>query len=348
MMPNLKNKISIIVPCYNVEQYLPKCIDSIINQTYKNLEILLVDDGSPDRCGEICDEYAKIDDRIKVIHKKNRGLAAARNTGQDAATGFAMMFVDSDDWLEPDCCEKAMKAMLTNDVELVMFDEFFNNPNSQDIVHSFKDDVGTRVFNAQDCKKLQARVLDFNGEIAMAFQKLMRLDYLRKYNIRHVDELKQGAEGFVFNIQLFEHLKSACYINEPLLHYRYNENSISHTASVKNNILTVRCMEWIDNYVKSSSNPLDLHAGVLNRMLYIVCTTAITGYFNPYYNKSFHDKISEFEVFMSEPLVDKAMISASRDGLNLQRKIILLLVKYRLYCLIAFLGWLRRKQLENK
>lgn len=95
-------------------------------------------------------------------------------------------------------------------------------------------------------------------------------------------------------------------------------------------------MEWIDNYVKSSSNPLDLHAGVLNRMLYIVCTTAITGYFNPYYNKSFHDKISEFEVFMSEPLVDKAMISASRDGLNLQRKIILLLVKYRLYCLIAF------------
>lgn len=328
--------VSVIVPCYNVEQYLHKCIDSIINQTYKNLEILLVDDGSPDRCGEICDEYAKKDDRIKVIHKKNGGLAAARNTGQDAASGYAMMFVDSDDWLELDCCEKTMQAMLDNHVELVMFDDYVNHPNSQEVVHSFNDNLGTRVFRNYECRQLQARVLDFNGEIAMAFQKLMRLDYLRKYNIRHVDELKQGAEGFVFNIQLFEHLKSACYINEPLLHYRYNENSISHTASVKNNILTVRCMEWIDNYVKSSSNPLDLHAGVLNRMLYIVCTTAITGYFNPYYNKSFHDKISEFEVFMSEPLVDKAMISASRDGLNLQRKIILLLVKYRLYCLIAF------------
>lgn len=112
MMLDIKNKISIVVPCYNVEQYLPMCIDSIINQTYKNLEILLVDDGSPDRCGEICDEYAKKDDRIKVFHKKNSGLAAARNTGQDAATGFAMMFVDSDDWLEPDCCEKALQAML--------------------------------------------------------------------------------------------------------------------------------------------------------------------------------------------------------------------------------------------
>ena len=340
--------VSVIVPCYNVEQYLHKCIDSIINQTYKNLEILLVDDGSPDRCGEICDEYAKKDDRIKVIHKKNGGLAAARNTGQDAASGYAMMFVDSDDWLELDCCEKTMQAMLDNHVELVMFDDYVNHPNSQEVVHSFKDNLGTRVFRNYECRQLQARVLDFNGEIAMAFQKLMRLDYLRKYNIRHVDELKQGAEGFVFNIQLFEHLKSACYINEPLLHYRYNENSISHTASVKNNILTVRCMEWIDNYVKSSCNPLDLHAGVLNRMLYIVCTTAITGYFNPYYNKSFHDKISEFEEFMSETLVDRAMVSASRDGLNLQRKIILLLIKYRLYCLIAFLGWLRRKQLENK
>lgn len=176
--------------------FLPQCVDSLLSQTYKDIEIILVDDGSPDETGKLCDEYAKKDNRIKVIHKQNEGLAAARNTGQDAATGFAMMFVDSDDWLEPDCCEKAMQAMLKNDVELVMFDEYFNNPNSQDVVHSFKDDVGARVFNAQDCKKLQARVLDFNGEIAMAFQKLMRLDYLRKYNIRHVDELKQGAEGF--------------------------------------------------------------------------------------------------------------------------------------------------------
>ena len=89
--------ISIIVPCYNVEQYLPKCIESILAQTYRNLEILLVDDGSPDRCGEICDEYAKKDSRIKVIHKPNGGLAAARNSGQDAATGYAKMFVDSHD-----------------------------------------------------------------------------------------------------------------------------------------------------------------------------------------------------------------------------------------------------------
>ena len=93
--------VSVIVPCYNVEQYLPQCIDSILNQTYQNLEVWLVDDGSPDRCGEICDEYAKKDARIKVIHKKNGGLADARNVALDVITGEYVVCVDSDDYISP-------------------------------------------------------------------------------------------------------------------------------------------------------------------------------------------------------------------------------------------------------
>lgn len=93
--------ISVIVPCYNVEQYLPKCIDSILAQTYKNLEILLVDDGSPDHCGDICDEYAKKDSRITVIHKENGGLSDARNVALDIAKGEYVIFVDSDDYITP-------------------------------------------------------------------------------------------------------------------------------------------------------------------------------------------------------------------------------------------------------
>ena len=94
-----RSLVSVIVPCYNVEQYLPKCIDSILNQTYQNLEVWLVDDGSPDRCGEICDEYAKKDTRIKVIHKKNGGLADARNVALDVMTGEYVVCVDSDDYI---------------------------------------------------------------------------------------------------------------------------------------------------------------------------------------------------------------------------------------------------------
>ena len=98
----MSDKISVIVPVYNVENYLRRCVDSIINQTYKNLEIILVDDGSPDNCPVICDEYAQKDSRIKVIHKENGGLSSARNCGMDMATGEYIGFVDGDDWIESD------------------------------------------------------------------------------------------------------------------------------------------------------------------------------------------------------------------------------------------------------
>ena len=94
------NKISIIIPIYNVEQYLPQCLDSIINQTYKNLEIILINDGSTDNSGKICDNYAKVDNRIHVFHKKNEGVTSARNLGLDKCTGDFIGFVDPDDFIE--------------------------------------------------------------------------------------------------------------------------------------------------------------------------------------------------------------------------------------------------------
>lgn len=97
-----ENLISVIIPVYNVEPYLNRCVESVVNQTYKNLEIILVDDGSPDNCPVMCDEWAKKDNRIKVIHKENGGVASARNAGLDTATGELVGWVDSDDWIDED------------------------------------------------------------------------------------------------------------------------------------------------------------------------------------------------------------------------------------------------------
>lgn len=110
--------VSVIVPCYSVEQYLPKCIDSILNQTYKNLEVWLVDDGSPDRCGEICDEFAKKDTRVKVIHKINGGLAEARNVALDVMTGEYVVCVDSDDYISPTHIEGLYHLIETYSAEI--------------------------------------------------------------------------------------------------------------------------------------------------------------------------------------------------------------------------------------
>lgn len=119
----MKNElISIIVPVYKVEKYLDGCLESIVNQTYQNLEILLVDDGSPDNCPRLCDEWAQKDSRIKVIHQSNGGLSAARNAALKVAAGEYYAFVDSDDYIEDTLCEQVMNVFAKHDVDIVVFD----------------------------------------------------------------------------------------------------------------------------------------------------------------------------------------------------------------------------------
>ena len=116
--------VSVIVPVYNVEAYLGRCVDSILAQTYCNLEVILVDDGTKDNCDRICDDYAAGDPRIRVIHKENGGLSSARNAGIDIARGEYLVFVDSDDWIEPDAVESLLSAALAHQVELVVGGRF--------------------------------------------------------------------------------------------------------------------------------------------------------------------------------------------------------------------------------
>lgn len=111
-------KFSVIVPIYNVEKYLRKCIDSILKQTYRNFELILVDDGSPDECPNICDEYAKNDKRIKVIHKENEGLVAARNTGIKEAVGDYICYVDGDDWISEVLLETVLEKAIKKSMSL--------------------------------------------------------------------------------------------------------------------------------------------------------------------------------------------------------------------------------------
>ena len=126
----MSDLVSIIVPIYGVEEYLSKCIDSIINQTYKNLEIILVDDGSPDKCPDICDAFEKKDERIKVIHKKNGGLSDARNAGIDTAHGDYIVFVDSDDWIENTMVEHLLFACKKYNVEMATCARYITDGHS--------------------------------------------------------------------------------------------------------------------------------------------------------------------------------------------------------------------------
>lgn len=140
--------ISVIVPIYNVEKYLARCVDSIVNQTYKNLEIILVDDGSPDRCPQMCDDYAEKDSRIKVVHKKNGGLSDARNAGMAVATGKYISFIDSDDYVSDDFFECLLDVMNkeNSDIAECSVVKFYEDNRFDE----FSDDLSVKTYDTQD------------------------------------------------------------------------------------------------------------------------------------------------------------------------------------------------------
>ncbi|EGP5048110.1 glycosyltransferase [Enterococcus faecium] len=340
-------KVSILVPIYKVpEKLLRNCIESCINQTLSEIEIILVDDGSPDNCGLICDEYKAKDDRILVIHKENAGLAAARNSAFDVAKGEYITFLDGDDYLELKACEVAYNHAVQKNVQVVMWNQYTEYASSSNLIRSFGEEP--MEFRNEECKTLQARVLDFNGKIAQVFSKLIKRDFMVEHSIRHIDSLKQGAEGFIFNIALFEYAESAYYIPDALLHYIYNEKSISHTPNEENYYMILRCFEYIENYIQSSKNKDILQKNLYNRMLYVIVTTGITGYFNPENKESYSTKVEKYQKFLSHPLLIESMKKASYEGVSLQRKFILLCVRYKLFCVVAILGRVRRVQLGKR
>ena len=154
-----KDLVSVIVPVYRVEAYLPRCIESLLNQTYSNLEIILVDDGSPDSCPEMCDRYAQQDRRIRVIHQENGGIANARNVGLAASTGEYLTYVDSDDWVENVYVEKLLRLLKEHDADLATCHELWTADTEATIKHT---DEHVEVFDTWQALETMLYQRDFD------------------------------------------------------------------------------------------------------------------------------------------------------------------------------------------
>lgn len=215
-------KISVIVPIYNVEKYLKKCIDSIINQTYSNLEIILVDDGSPDNCGKICDEYQVQDSRIKVIHKKNGGLSDARNAGIKEATGEIISFIDSDDFIDLDMYEYMLNEMQKENADIVICGTKIDFEKGK-----------TNIKRAEERKILKSK------------DALIELNSFKSFDMAVWNKLykKEIIEGIFFPVgkksedyfvmyQYFDRAKNILILPEAKYHYIQRANSISRGKNI--------------------------------------------------------------------------------------------------------------------
>ena len=336
-------KVSIIVPVYNTpEKALRECVESAMRQTMKDIEIILVDDGSSDGSGAICDEYASQDVRIKVIHKENGGLSAARNSGYEAATGEWVTFVDSDDWIDAATCQETYNLGEANNTDLVIFgtvQEFENYKNP--FKYHFHDGD---IFHGDECKKLQTEILEFTGNIATAWAKLIRKSVLDKNSIEHNAELRQGSEGIEFNIRLFEHIQSAVFTDKIFYHYVYNPNSISAKHNEKNHYYVIRCFEEIRRQITASRNKEALEARFYKRFSYVIVATAISGYFSPANSESYKEQKHGYNKYLSEPLVRDTLSEIVLSELDRQRSIILWLIKTHCFIPIKLLAKIRYKQ----
>lgn len=229
--------ISIIVPVYNTEKYLSQCLESLVNQTYSTIEIIVVNDGSTDNSIEIIRSFAKNDNRIIIEEQENKGVSEARNLGITKVTGDFVLFVDSDDWIDLNTCELAINAISINNSDIVLFSYTRDFGNGTKKIRKILPDE--KQFNKEESLELRRRLYGlYDNELSdpsqadtlgTVFSKLYKSKIIKKYKLDFIDINQIGsAEDILFNISYFKYITSAYYLNISAYNLRkYNETSIT-------------------------------------------------------------------------------------------------------------------------
>lgn len=234
-------KVSIVAPVYGVEKYIKQFLDSIKNQTFQDIEVILVDDGSPDKCPSILDEFVKNDTRYKVIHQKNGGVSKARNAGLALATGTYVYIVDSDDWLTADAIEVLYNCAIKNDADVVYgdwYEEYDNGENKR--IQCFSNEFVT--MEKDTIKKMQCAVFSNNNSINLRsndfacvqhmggapWRALVKTALIKDNGLQFDPYVRGLGDDILFTLHLYEHITKIAYIQHPIYHYREIQVSYSH------------------------------------------------------------------------------------------------------------------------
>lgn len=272
-------KLSVVVPVYNVEKYIGQMIESLINQTLKDIEIILIDDGSPDNSGAVCDRYAESDPRIRVLHKKNGGVSAARNDGLDMATGEWIIFCDSDDWVETDAFERLIKLGESSGADIVLGDMRLVYEDRQKITPFFKNDFVT------DDKKILDSLIRTDMCRAYCFDspqegpapgyggpwnKVVQRKFLLENDIRFDSRLKGICDDILYTAYIYAAARKVAYSH--ILVYNYRQLQMSITNSFKaampeiNQAIFTAWEEFMSKYGKDGRYNEAYNAFVIRRL----------------------------------------------------------------------------------
>lgn len=349
MSNTLSPLVSIIVPVYKTEQFLEQCINSILSQTYPHFELILVDDGSPDNSAEICDNYSVVDRRIHVIHKKNGGVSSSRKAGIEFASGDYIMFVDSDDWIEPDTLSACIEAACQHDAGCVMFNYIREYPNKRNFVALFENEFHYNIADSE--QYVHRRIVGLMGvelekphridSLSSICMKLYRSDTVQKGRI--VDTLDIGtSEDTIFNLYALDNIRIS-YIARYLYHYR-KANAQSITTEYKPDLVHKwdSMYELIQDYIVLSGKEEIYHIPFFNRVACGMIGLGLNETANP--NHLMIKAITIKEILL-KPLYQKAFSQLDTTYCGLEWKLFFFLCKIKaafpLTILLQIMNYLR-------
>lgn len=226
-------KFSIIIPVYNVNNYLSECVNSVLNQTYKEFEVLLIDDGSTDGSSKLCDKYNRENSQVHVFHQKNQGVASARNLGIEQASGDYILFLDSDDWIDSKTLEYLENRLEKKQYDVIIFSyakEYGDNSYIKYVIedNQFSEDelskvVYRRLFGLTNSELKHPESLEY---MSTCWGKAYRKECLHNCKFQNIEQIGSFEDG-LFNMDVLNENTTVEYINKPLYHYRYTKNSLS-------------------------------------------------------------------------------------------------------------------------
>jgi glycosyltransferase involved in cell wall biosynthesis len=346
-------KVSIIVPVYNTEKYLIKCLDSLIFQTLNEIEIICVNDGSQDNSLEILYDYAREDKRIRVINQANSGVSNAKNNAIDIAIGEFITFVDSDDWIEKNHCEVLYKTIKENEADVVMFSYYREYENKCLIKHVFDEDIIFNIDKSKDLYRMHIGLIGTElsepenaGKICSSCTKLYKASIIKENNIKNVDLNIIGTyEDGLFNLHYYKFVKKAVYINQPLYHYRKtNDDSIT---SVYRPNLTRQWNNLYDifyQYINENKLGEDFKKALLNRISIDLIALGLNVEFS---NKTIIKKIKEVKAIISNKRYREAVRKLEIRYMPIHWKVFFFSAKINfssaVYMLLIVMNTMRRR-----
>ncbi len=334
-------KISVIVPIYNTEKYLSKCIESLINQDHDNLEIILVNDGSKDNSQKICEEYAEKDSRIVLINKENGGLSSARNHGLKLATGDYVAFVDSDDWIELDMYSSMLKHIIETNAELCFCAYFKDNVNNS-IVCGLSENKETLDFHSIRENVIPRMIAPYNlGSKERILPMVWRVLYNRKFlesNNLYFSTDMPYAEDDIFIIDALFNCSNISLLNKPFYHYVFREGSAVNKYRPKyrkeKNLYFNNLIEILKTYSSVDSDFVIKYKRNLNNQFICINEGDIINECHTDNKKKISDKLKYIKNICDDEKLQHLLKNLNVDFLSKRLFIMYWLIKHKQICLL--------------